>query len=187
MSFPLPGQSGHHGVQFYSEGRFLSGAVADFLGDGLAAGQPVVVIATAKHCEAIVAELKARHFDVDTHIEQRDLVLLDAAQTLDTLRVDGRLDLSRFATAFKPVTDLIYGEREGVVVRVYGEIVDTLWRAGAHDEAMQLEQLWTNVAQQHSLSVLCGYRLAPFYCDTAGLQRLCDVHTHNEIIRAGNA
>jgi hypothetical protein len=187
INTPLPGQSGHHAVQFYSEDRHLCGSVADFLGDGLAAGQPVIVIATPKHRDAILAELKSRHFDVDTLIERRDLMLLDAAQTLEKLCANGRFDASLFDTAFEPVIDLIYSDRPDSVVRAYGEIVDLLWRAGEHDDALALEETWTDVARRHSLSVLCGYGLAHFYRDTAGLQRLCDIHTHNEIVRAGNA
>ena len=58
----LPRRPGHHAVQFYSDSARLCASVADFLGDGLAGGQPVIVIATPGHRELILRELKRRRF-----------------------------------------------------------------------------------------------------------------------------
>ena len=57
--------SGHnHAVQFYESEDFLRDTVADFIGNGLVAGEPVIVIATEQHRSAFAAALASRGLDV---------------------------------------------------------------------------------------------------------------------------
>src|SRR3954469_10567828 len=82
--------AGHfHAVKFYESPESLCRIVAEFLGEGLIARQPVLVVATPEHCAGIVAELSARHFDVDRVKAAGDLLLLDAADMLAAFMVDG--------------------------------------------------------------------------------------------------
>ena len=187
INAPLPGQSGHHGVHFYSDAHKLCLSVADFLGDGIAAGQPLVVIATPKHRQALVIELKGRHFDVDGLIRDGELVLLDAQETLDLFMVEGTPDRTRFEMTVGAVIANLCRDRVDCVVRAYGEMVDVLWRNGNAEGATRLEVLWNDLAKQHAFSLLCGYAMGNFYKETAGMQQVCDLHTHNEILRSGNA
>src|SRR5581483_4856909 len=46
-----------HIVQFYENDQFLCATVADFLADGIGAGQPTVVIATEPHRASITQSL----------------------------------------------------------------------------------------------------------------------------------
>lgn len=187
VSTPLPGQSGHHAVQFYSDDHKLCMSIADFLGDGLAAGQPCLLVGTPKHRDAIVRELKARHFDVDALIRGGDLVLHDAAATLARFMVDDLPDTERFTACVMPVLDGLRRGRSECVVRAFGEMVDVLWRSGNPEGAIRLEVLWNELASTQPFSLLCGYALGHFYQDTGRLQHVCDHHTHSEILRAGNA
>jgi hypothetical protein len=54
----------NHSVQFYESDDFLRDSVADFVGHGLVAGEPVIVIATEQHRGAFAGALAARGLDV---------------------------------------------------------------------------------------------------------------------------
>ena len=187
LSAPLPGQSGHHGVQFYNDSHKLCTSVADFLGDGIAAGQPLVVIATPKHRQAVVNELQSRHFGVEALLRDGGMVLLDARETLDRFMVDGMPDQQKFEEAVGALIGEVRRGRPDCVIRAYGEMVDVLWRAGNARAATRLEVLWNDLAEKHPFSLLCGYSMGNFYKETQGMQHVCDLHTHNEILRSGNA
>ena len=173
----VPGNPGHHAVQFYSDPQRLCISVADFLADGIAAGQPTIVIATPAHRARILDELMARRFDLTKLMQAGTVSLLDAQETLDKFMVDGRPDPAAFKEVVGAAIDRVCwfsGER---VVRANGEMVDVLWRAGQCEAAIQLELLWNDLAKQYSFSLLCGYAMGPFM-KKAGRAEVCAVHTH---------
>lgn len=173
----VPGNPGHHAVQFYSDDARLCLSVADFLADGLAAGQPIVVIATRDHRERISAELMSRHFDVTKFLQAGTMSMLDAQETLDKFLVGGRPDPTAFKEVVGAAIDRVcWFSREGVV-RAYGEMVDLLWRRGERDAAIELELLWNDLARQYSFSLLCGYEMGPAM-KKASRAEVCAVHTH---------
>lgn len=93
-------ETGHlHAVKFYESRESLCRIVADFLGEGLSARQPALVIATPEHCDRIVAELRARHFNTEEMQAAGDLLLVDAAAMLATFVVDGVPDANLFSRA----------------------------------------------------------------------------------------
>src|SRR5262245_49864135 len=63
-----------HAVRFYENDKSLCRIVADFLGTGLAEGQPAVVVGTPDHRRGIVEALSARGFDVIRLSAAGDLV-----------------------------------------------------------------------------------------------------------------
>src|SRR3989442_649489 len=78
-----------HTVQFYEDEAFLRETVARYLGGGLIADEPIVVIATEPHCRDFRSSLSAKGFDVDRAAASGRLALFDARATLDTLMGDG--------------------------------------------------------------------------------------------------
>ena len=74
-------------------------AVADFLADGFAAGQPTLVIATSDHRKRIRAELVARHFSVSSLIKTGSVMMLDTHEMLEQFMVNGRPHSARFRAA----------------------------------------------------------------------------------------
>src|ERR1700704_6511627 len=78
-AFRESAMSGHnHAVQFYESDDFLRDTVADFVGNGLVAGEPVIVIATGQHRQAFGDALAERGLDVAEAEASGDLVMLDA-------------------------------------------------------------------------------------------------------------
>jgi hypothetical protein len=172
-----PASAHFHAVRFYDTEKALCHIVAGFLGEGLATGQPAMVVGTLEHRRGIVDALRARHFDVVGMHAAGDLVLVDARHLLSGFMVDGKPDADRFAASVTRVLERLSRGRNGVMIRVYGEMVDLLWRDGYDAAAIHLETLWNKLARTHRFSLLCGYAMGNFYKD-ACLTRICAEHTH---------
>ena len=155
-----------HIVQFYEKESFLSGVVADFIGDGLTDGQPAVVIATAAHRRAFMQELAARGVAAEGRV-----VLLDAEETLALFMADGEPDAHRFRAA---VGGVLMPQ-----MRAYGEMVDVLWRDGNGDAAIRLEELWNDVIEERKIVLLCAYPISNFrkHSDRERFEKICRNHT----------
>jgi len=168
----------HHAVQFYSNEACLYSTVAMFVGEGFLSGQPAIVIATEPHTKGILDALTARFIDVGAAIRAGDLVLLDASATLTALMVDGAPSRSFVTEHLGAVIERSRGGRKRAHVRVYGEMVDLLWNTGRADAALELEQLWNDLASQYAFSLLCGYSVGNFYKQTSQFDEICNEHTH---------
>ena len=177
--------SGHfHAVRFYESKASLCRTVADFLGEGIALRQTGLVIATPAHRDALMIELRSRHFDVDQVQAAGDLLLLDAREVLATFMVDGMPDATLFKTHLPAAIDRLCRGRKDCTIRAYGEMVDVLWQDGLTAAAIRLEMLWNQLSMTHDFSLLCGYAMGSFYKD-AGMRDICSHHSH--VIAAENA
>ena len=166
---------GHfHAVKFYESGGSLARIAAEFLGEGLAARQPALVIATSEHRKLILAELRARHFDVESMQAAGDIALLDAQTMLGSFMVGGRPDANLFQAAAARQLDQRFSGRP---IRAYGEGVDVLCKAGLDDGAIRLEMLWNKLVASHDIKTLCGYSVCNHYKD-ASLRAIFDEHSH---------
>lgn len=167
----------YHAVRFYEDDASLCRIVGDFLGDGFAAGQPAVVIATPSHREAIARALSSLSFDVDGLTGKGDLVVLDAEEALATFMKDGSPDPAAFDRNVGGLLDRLTATRPGTTVRAYGEMVDWLWKNDAADTAIRLEVMWNELAAKRSFSLLCGYSMGNFYKHGA-YETICAQHSH---------
>jgi signal transduction histidine kinase len=169
-----------HRVQFFENDEFLVGAIVDFLAGGLTSGQPLVVIATGDRRSAVTHRLTTDGFDVDNATRNGQLAMFDARATLDTFMRGTVPDVARFKTV---IGDALTG---GAVrdpaqpVRVYGEMVDLLWRDGNTEGALQLEDLWNGLSNDFAFSLLCAYAMGNFYraTDADHFREICRRHTH---------
>jgi signal transduction histidine kinase len=168
-----------HVVQFYENDTFLTDAVADFLAEGVAAGEPLVVIATPPHREALSLRLRAHGIDVDHAAAAGGCAFLDARETLGRFMVGPTPDPQRFQSEVGGVLATL-AERRPSRVRAYGEMVDVLWKEGNTDGAVRLEELWNELAELHDFSLLCAYAMGNFVgtAHAKGFQRVCRAHTH---------
>jgi PAS domain S-box-containing protein len=176
---PPPSQQAH-AVQFYEDEAFLAETVAQFMGRGIVADEPVVVIATASHREAFCEQLRRKRIDVDALCTSGQVTLLDARETLAKFMVDGAPDWARFSAVVGDILDRVRVGREDRTIRAYGEMVDLLWRDGNRDAAIRLEELWNDLGKLHSFDLLCAYVMDNFYkeTDSEEFARICHVHTH---------
>jgi signal transduction histidine kinase len=171
--------SGHnHAVQFYESEDFLRDSVADFIGNGLVAAEPVIVIATEEHRNAFAGALAARGLDVTEATSSGDLVMFDARETLATFMAGSMPDPERFLNSVGGVIGTTARGRQQC--RAYGEMVDLLWRDGNPEGAIRLEELWNDLAEHYTFNLLCAYPMGNFYSEShaANFEHVCRTHSH---------
>jgi hypothetical protein len=176
-SAPSLSTPAYHAVRFYENDKSLSQIVAQFLSDGLATGNPGIVIATPVQRAAIMRELVPRSSDVVQLQRSGDLVMLDADDTLSTFMTDGKPDAEGFRNRMCDVINRVCRGRENCTVRIYGQMVDILWKNGKQEAAIRLELLWNQLANTAAFSLMCGYAMGHFYKD-ARFDEICSHHTH---------
>jgi hypothetical protein len=173
-----------HAVQFYGDDDRFFRDVADFLLEGMTAGQAAVAIATEPHCRAIEQQLGRRGVDCKQAHRDGSLRVLDATRTLSGLLVGGELNTALFERDVATVMADIEAVRGPGVIRAYGEMVNVLWRHGRFESALHLESLWNRPPFRNSFDLLCGYPLQDVQDEPALFQAICDVHTH--VSKTGN-
>jgi MEDS: MEthanogen/methylotroph, DcmR Sensory domain len=169
--------SGEHAVQFYGVDSELAGSVAQYLGAGLAAGDPVMIVATAPHRVAFEAGLTALGFDAGAAKAEGRLLALDAAETLSGLLTEDKLDPARFDARVGALLRKV--ATEGQTIRIYAEMVALLWDAGRVLDALELERLWCEMGARHPFSLVCGYpaRLLTDHDNADSVAEVCSLHS----------
>jgi len=169
-----------HTVQFYEDEEFLGAAVADFLAAGLSIGQSLVVIATGPRQNTLARRLAGHGFDIDAIRDRGQLTLLDARDTLSAFMVDDVPHADRFKVTLTDVLGPIMGSHDHIGLRMYGEMVDLLWKDGNTEGAIRLEELWNELGESYPFSLLCAYAMGNFYksADIERFQQVCRHHTH---------
>jgi PAS domain S-box-containing protein len=170
-----------HVVQFYTDDGFLLDALSGFVGSALAIGDAAVVIATPANSEGLVQRLKGQGIDTAKAIKKGRCILLDAAETLAKFMVDGLADPALFAKTVGEVLARVRtaAESENPRIAVFGELVALLWAEGKLEAAVQVEELWNNLAQTHSFSLLCAYPITGFSKGkhTQPFLKICALHS----------
>jgi signal transduction histidine kinase/CheY-like chemotaxis protein len=169
-----------HIVQFYEAEAQLIAAVSRYLLAGLAAGEPLVVVATPEHHVAFTAELAAAGFDVRPLQETGRLTLLDARETLAAFMRDDEPDADAFDASIGAVLARVQAMHGAAPIRAYGEMVDLLWRDGKAQAALKLEGLWNDLARRRTFSLFCAYVMGNFYRVDGidGMDAVCAAHSH---------
>ncbi|HKN65377.1 MAG TPA: MEDS domain-containing protein [Gemmatimonadaceae bacterium] len=169
-----------HDVQFYDGEDFLAREVTKFLAEGVRAGQPLIIVATESHRRQFADGLRNLGFDVDAYYFGSNTVWLDARDTLSAFMEGGMPNKELFEATLGSVFERVLGERNYLVARAYGEMVDLLWKDGNVEGAIALEELWNALAARYSFTLLCAYSMGNFYKEahTASFQRICAQHVH---------
>lgn len=167
-----------HPVRFYADDNELYETVAQFLRPTGATDESVmIVIATAPHRIAIESRL-SRQRDTDQNSAKGTIQFLDAQETLNQFMVDAMPDPSLFTPL---LVDILGKNATGAgahPVRIYGEMVDLLWRQGNPKAALRLEEMWADLQRRYSFSLLCTYLMGSFYKSAEGIEHICAAHTH---------
>jgi sigma-B regulation protein RsbU (phosphoserine phosphatase) len=171
---------GDHICQFYEDDEFLFDAVAHFAAAGLAAGEPVLIVATEPHCSAFAERLRRNRANPEVAVASGQLVILDAHETLARFMVGNEPHRDRFCATMGPVLEKCRASRAAARVRVFGEMVDLLWRAGNRTAAVRLEEFWNELARLQSFTLMCAYSMGNFYMPGDGevFDHVCRRHSH---------
>ncbi|HEX4896431.1 MAG TPA: diguanylate cyclase [Solimonas sp.] len=169
----------HHAVQFFRDENFLCDVIADYLGEGLRAGAPLIMIARATRLELVRRRLEQDGHPVAEAIAAGQCLMLDAHEALSRFMVDGRPDPARFAALVSPLIEHGLSAWPQARLRAYGEMVDILWSQGQCQAALALEALWNERAREQPFSLLCAYHMDNFRQseDEGGFAQICDSHS----------
>jgi hypothetical protein len=164
-----------HAAQVYLEPGELADSVSEYLVAGFEAGEPALLVATEEHMRLITERLAAAGWN-----DQGLLVAVGADSTLAKI-MDG---LHPSAFAFERVVGGLIDELSARFpdrrVRAFGEMVNVLCERGQRDAAVELEELWNQLAQTRDFALLCAYRLDVFdrTSQAETLPNVCRLHTH---------
>jgi hypothetical protein len=169
-----------HDLHIYHTEESLIHTVVHFLAAGVRAGQPIVVIATEEHRRAFADGLRAQGLDTEELYTGRLAVWLDARSTLSAFMEGARPNRELFMATIGNVFEGLIKKRSYLIVRGFGEMVDLLWKDGNAEGALLVEQLWNDLADRYSYSLLCAYSVQNFFMPGGidGFRRVCAQHTH---------
>jgi DNA-binding NarL/FixJ family response regulator len=163
----IPQSPDRHEVEFYSEEPVFLAGVSSFAAAALEAGNPVIVMATPAHREAVMRRLRSVRFDIDDAVQQGRYISLDAAELLSRIMVGGLPDSGRF---FEGLSRLVRSasatvKKRHARVAICGECVGILWAEGKIHAAIQLERIGNELIKIHNVEILCAYPLGAFHDD----------------------
>lgn len=149
-----------HIVYPHTNETHLAQAVGLFTSAGLRKGEAVILIMTAAHCEPIRQRLEQEGFNLPELERTGQLTCERAEGLLSTFLFGETIDELRFKTEIgKRIQRAKSANGERRSVRVFGEMVDLLWKSNPRI-TQRLEELWNEVIETHSVPLLCAYSLA---------------------------
>jgi CheY-like chemotaxis protein len=155
-----------HEILFCSDDAAVVDGFTRFIAAALNAADAAIALVTESHRPHLLQELRTQGVDVDGAIERGTYLSFDADVAPDPVRF----------------LEAINGVREAAAkagnahprVAFCGERAGRLWAAGRTAEAVQLEQLCRELAQD--VDILCAYPVA-YREDDRMLTRICAEHS----------
>jgi DNA-binding NarL/FixJ family response regulator len=175
-AFPVPH---NHEMLIYSDDKVLLESLTRFIAGSLTANNAAIVLATKSHREALAQRLKERGFDVDGAIQQGTFILLDAAEMLSKIMVNGVSDRILF---FDGLSGLIESaakatKTEHPHVAIFGECCGLLYAEGNIGAAISMEEIGNELLETHPINILCAYPLRPEQESDRAFTNICAEHS----------
>lgn len=156
-----------HSLQLFDSTNSLADAVARFAGDGLEAGDKVLLVMRPLNWDATAQCLRRRGVHVREALASGRLTVLGAAATLQSFMRCGAVDRELFEATVGTLVRAL--NSTSGVLRVYGEMVDLLAAEGDFRAALELETVWNGLMERESFQLFCGYSAVNF-----GDPRVCE-------------
>jgi hypothetical protein len=104
--------------------------------------------------------------------------ILDASDTLAKFMGGNKLNAQRFVSVIGSLIDRAKLKSRAKNVAVFGEMVAVLWSQKKYSAALQLEELWNDLAKTHSFCLRCAYRATSFQDEHSELyDSVCSKHS----------
>jgi hypothetical protein len=161
----------------FDEEASLAVTVCDFVRDGLAQGDVVMLVVTSHHRDAIRKCCDTHGVSFDAACRAGSLIVHDATEIVGQLKRRGELSWASFDASIGVAVRTLLGENRRL--RVFGEAVDVLARAGDFHDAERLEQFWNRLAEEAPFTLFCSYMAEHFGNPRDGdaLRRICQAHS----------
>jgi DNA-binding NarL/FixJ family response regulator len=154
-----------HEILFCSDDAATIDGLSRFIAAALNAGDGAIALATESHRNHLLRELRTQGVDIDGAI---------ARGTYLSFEADEAPDPDRFLDAINGVREAARAGKPHPRVAFCGERAGRLWAAGRTAQAVQLEQLCSELPRD--VDILCLYPI-PFTEGDQALERMCAEHT----------
>jgi DNA-binding NarL/FixJ family response regulator len=154
-----------HEILFCADDAAVVDGFTRYVAAALKAADAAIVLVTESHRPHLLQALRTQGVDIDGAIERGTYRSFDA---------DVAPDPVLFLEAINGVRAAAKARKAHPRVAFCGERAGRLWAAGRTAEAVQLEQLCSELA--HDVDILCAYPV-PYTNDDQALTRICAEHT----------
>lgn len=170
-----------HEAEFYADDETFLIRCARFIGAALANGDAAISIFTLSHRNRLHQKLEAEGCDFAAAMEQGRYLPVEPADVHATFLVSDHTDAARFMKASGELLASALRAATGKHPRVAacGECASLLHAAGKVEAAVELEQLWNQLASTYNVDTLCGYPVNRFRSENHGpiFQQICAEHS----------
>jgi hypothetical protein len=175
-----PSARGHFVQLYQADELALTKNVGTYLCEGMKRGDGILVIVTPEHRQLFSRQLDLFGGHTEAAIEKKQLVFLDAHDTLAQFMVSGQPDWHLFERVVSAAMREVRSLTANAGLRAYGEMVGVLWKSRQFAAAIRLEQLWNRMLEQSSFSLYCAYAIDVFGKEfhVANLDGVLCTHTH---------
>jgi DNA-binding NarL/FixJ family response regulator len=173
--------SHRHDVVFCTSDEAVIGTLGRFIASCLGDGSAVISLIDDSHVEGLHRHLQAAGVELDRAAREQRYVPLTITDLLASVMVNGYPDPMRFFNLAENLADDVARRAANRRVAACGECAPMLWAQGHREAAIQLEQLWDEVAKSRQMDILCVYPVAARTEQMRTLRRLCAVHTAVQI------
>lgn len=148
-------RSSSHLILFYGDDDEFADRVSEFLRPAIERDGSAVFIGTATHRAMVQARLEC------DGIDSRGYLGLDVNETMRRFLVAGWPDPGGFWRVVNPL--VVRSPRVAATpgnhrpVRIAEGGVARLWEAGAVSAALEVEAMWSELAERYPFALLCGY------------------------------
>ncbi len=167
-----------HLVQFFKTDAENVQALVEYVAAGILNDDGIVIVASQTHILSMLKSLKEKNIEFQSLVDSKQLLLLDAEDTLKTILVRDRPSRRLFQHQVGPLLKDITTRFKKV--RIYGEMVNILMDKKNFDGAMTLESFWNEIGLQYSFALFCGYSVDYFSGDlqSVAATQVCSCHSH---------
>jgi hypothetical protein len=167
---------GEHLAQFYTRDEELFESLADFTGQGLDAGESVIVIATSNHLRGLRNRLQLDGVDLNRAMADDRYLTFDATIAISSFMKDDMPDEQLFFDFISHVYRR--APSHGRPVRVFAEMVALLLERGEARATIRLENLWSQFCVQNAINLLCAYPTAGItQIHGRAMEKICAAHS----------
>jgi hypothetical protein len=164
-----------HVVAYYSSDKSLVKSLYGYVHNSIESGESSIVITKPSILELLRQEITKHKLDTKT-FSMDQLTVFNSTDLLEDFMVDSL-----------PNKELFFAKLKGIIseqatktdkpLRIYGDMVATLWEEGKKNAAMELEKLWNELADIYSFSLYCAY---PTYLFTQQLQESDSISAYHD-------
>jgi DNA-binding NarL/FixJ family response regulator len=156
-----------HEAGFYEDESSLLDGYTKFVEGALDAGNGLVMVFTRSRRDRLQRRLLARGIDLDRTIAEGRCLWMEVPAVLSSFMIDDRVDEGRFWNAASAVVmeAAISARQSAPRISACGECAPTLLQNGLTHAAIQLEQLWDDLAKTFNVDIFCPYSCHGLRCD----------------------